>query len=85
MNRPSKFGMISFITLLAVVPAACSSSGTTRMKVSSMCERAGGTYSGGSCQPASKPLTAAQLCSAHGGAYHAGGDYCEVDNGMFWK
>jgi hypothetical protein len=53
-----------------VVPAACSSTGTTRMKVSST---------------ASRPRTAAQLCSGHGGVYHAGGDYCEVDNGMFWK
>ena len=39
----------------------------------------------GTCEPAPKPQTAAQLCANHGGVYMSGGDYCEVDNGMFWK
>ena len=76
--------MITLLGLFAVFAAACSSTGTTRVSMSSMCTASGGTYSGGTCQPASNPQTA-QLCVAHGGVYMAGGDYCEVDNSLFWK
>ena len=88
MDQRSKFGRISLVVLLALVPAACSStgtSGTSRVSMSSICKAAGGTYANGTCQPASNPQTAAQMCAAHGGVYMAGGDYCEVDNSLFWK
>lgn len=85
MNQPSKFWSILVVVLLALLPAACSSTGTSRLNVSSMCQRSGGTYAAGTCQPASNPMTAAQLCAAHGGVYVEGGDYCEVANSMFWK
>jgi len=76
---------IMLLGLVAVFATACTTGGTTRVSTSSMCKAAGGTYSGGVCQPASNPQTAAQLCAAHGGAYMAGADYCEVDNSMLWK
>jgi len=85
MDSRTKFRSALLVVLLSLVPLACSSSGTSRVKVSSMCEKSGGTYVGGTCQPASNPQTAAQLCSNHGGVYMAGGDYCEVDNSLFWK
>jgi hypothetical protein len=53
--------------------------------MNSMCKASGGTYSNGTCLPASNSQTAAQLCAAHGGQYFTGGDYCEVDNGLLWK
>jgi hypothetical protein len=85
MDQRSKLWRISLVVLLALLPAACSSAGTSRVSVSSMCKASGGTYVDGACQPASNPQTAAQLCAAHGGVYMAGGDYCEVDNSLFWK
>ena len=85
MDQRSKFLGISLVVLLGLVPAACSSTGTSRVSMSSICKATGGTYSDGTCQPAPNPQTAAQLCAAHGGVYTAGGDYCEVDNSMFWK
>jgi hypothetical protein len=85
MDQRSKFARISLVLLLALVPAACSSTGTSRVSMSSICKATGGTYANGTCQPAPGPQTAAQLCANHGGVYMAGGDYCEVDNSLFWK
>jgi hypothetical protein len=85
MGQRSKFRRISLVVLLALLTAACSSTGTRRVSMSSICKATGGTYSGGTCQPASSPQSAAQLCAAHGGVYMAGGDYCEVDNSLLWK
>ena len=85
MDSRTKFRSVLLVILLSLVPLACSSSGTSRVKVSSMCEKSGGTYVGGTCQPASKPMTSAQLCSAHGGTYDRAADLCEVDNGLIWK
>jgi len=85
MDQQLKFRRISLVVLLALLPAACSSTGTSRLSMSSLCKASGGTYMAGSCQPASNPQTAAQLCAGHGGVYVAGGDYCEVGNSMFWK
>jgi hypothetical protein len=85
MDQQSKFRRISLVVLLALLTAACSSTGTRRVSMSSICKATGGTYSGGTCQPASTPQNAAQLCAAHGGVYMAGGDYCEVDNSLLWK
>ena len=85
MESRKAFWRITLVGLLAVFAAACSSAGTTQVSMSSMCKASGGTYSGGTCQPASNPQTAAQLCASHGGQYMAGGDYCEVDNGLLRK
>ena len=85
MNWRSKVSRITVVALLALVPAACSSTGTSRISLSSLCQKSGGTYAAGSCQPASNPQTASQLCASHGGVYVEGGDYCEVANSMFWK
>ena len=85
MNQ--RFLTFPILALLALSTAACASSGsgTSRISMSSLCKKTGGTYVDGSCQPASSPQTAAQLCANHGGVYMAGGDYCEVDNSLFWK
>ena len=85
MEKLSKFLSISFIGLVALSAAACSSTGTSRISMGSLCQKGGGTYVNGTCQPASNPQTAAQLCANHGGTYMPGGDYCEVDNALFWK
>ncbi len=85
MDQRSKFLGISLVVLLGLVSAACSSTGTSRVSMSSICKATGGTYADGTCQPAPSPQTSAQLCAAHGGVYMAGGDYCEVANNMFWK
>jgi hypothetical protein len=86
MNQ-MKFGRISLVVLLALLPAACSSTGTGthRFSMSSICKASGGTYSNGACQPASTPQSAAQVCAAHGGVYSPGGEYCEIDNSLLFK
>jgi hypothetical protein len=85
MNSRTALWSVALVGLLSVSAAACSNTGTTRVSMGSMCQKSGGTYSGGTCLPPSNPQTAAQLCAAHGGQYMAGGDYCEVDNGLLWK
>jgi hypothetical protein len=85
MDQRLNFRTISAVALLALFAGACSSTGTSRVSMDSMCKSSGGTYSNGACQPAASPLTAAQMCAAHGGVYMAGGDYCEVDNSLLWK
>jgi hypothetical protein len=82
----SKFLRISLVALTALSAAACSSTGgTSRISTTSLCQKTGGSYVNGTCQPAASSLSAAQLCANHGGVYMAGGDYCEVDNSLFWK
>jgi hypothetical protein len=76
---------IALLGAVALSAAACSSTGTTRVSMNSMCKAAGGTYSGGTCAPADQVQTAAKLCAAHGGQFFEGGDYCEVDNSLLWK
>jgi hypothetical protein len=73
--------IITLAGLAVLSTAACSS--TTRVRSTTMCQAAGGTYANGTCQPASNPRTAAEMCKAHGGIYFAGGDYCEVEGD--WK
>jgi len=77
---------MSVVALVALFAAACSSTGgTSRISMANLCKKTGGNYVNGTCEPAPSAQTAAQLCANHGGVYMAGGDYCEVDNGMFWK
>ena len=80
-----RFLKLTLVALVAVSAAACSSTGTSRISMGSLCQKGGGTYVNGTCQPSSNPQTAAQLCANHGGVYMTGGDYCEVDNSLFWK
>ena len=78
MDSRMVFWRITLLGLLAVFAAACSSTGTTRVSMSSVCKASGGTYSGATCVPVySNVQTAAQLCAAHGGVFRAGGDYCD--------
>jgi len=78
MDPRMAFWRITLLGLLAVFAAACSSTSTTRVSMSSMCKASGGMYSGGTCVPVySNVQTAAQLCAAHGGVFRAGGDYCD--------
>jgi len=43
-----------------------------------MCEAAGGTYSGNTCNPGTpNAKTAAQMCQVHGGVYVPDLDMCE--------
>jgi hypothetical protein len=76
---------LRIITLggLAVLSTAACSSSPARLRSSTMCQAAGGTYANGTCQPATTSRTAAEMCRAHGGTYFAGGDYCEVEGA--WK
>ena len=73
--------IITLAGLAVLSTAACSS--TTRLRSSTMCQAAGGTYANGTCQPATTSRTAAEMCRAHGGTYFAGGDYGEVEGA--WK
>ena len=75
-----RMGALAGVLLLST--AACSS--TTRLSGANMCKSAGGTYSQGRCQPGGDARSAEQMCTAHGGTYFAGGDYCEV-GGPGWK
>jgi hypothetical protein len=73
--------MVAITSMTVLATAAC---GTKhRLSSSTMCRAVGGTYANGTCQPASSPRTAQQMCQAHGGIYFAGGDYCEVEGE--WK
>jgi outer membrane PBP1 activator LpoA protein len=87
MDQQPKFQRIALVVLLALVTAACSSTGTgtRRVSMSSICKATGGTYSGNMCQPAPSAQDPAKLCAAHGGVYYPGGEYCEVDNSLLWK
>jgi hypothetical protein len=84
MSIATALRMGALASTLLLATAACSSTRTTRLSSSSMCQAAGGTYSAGTCQPGGDIRTAQQMCAAHGGTYFAGGDYCEV-NGGGWK
>ena len=68
----------AIVALLALPLAACSSK--VRLKSSTMCQAAGGTYSGGTCNPgAVNARSALQMCQAHGGMYIADLDACEME------
>jgi hypothetical protein len=83
MNSRKGIGVVMIAGLAALSTAACSSAGKTRLTSSSICQAAGGTYSGGTCSPGRSPLTAQQMCAAHNGVYFSGGDYCEFEGS--WK
>ena len=45
-----------------------------------MCQAAGGTYSGNTCNPGTpNAKTATQMCQAHGGVYITALDVCEIE------
>ena len=67
----------AMVALLAMPIAACSSS--FKLKSSRMCQAAGGTYSGNTCNPGTpNSKTAQQMCQAHEGVYIADLDMCEM-------
>jgi len=68
----------AMVALLALPLAACSSS--LRLKSSRMCQAAGGTYSGNTCNPGTpNARSATQMCQAHDGTYLPGLDMCEME------
>ena len=68
---------MAMVALLVLPLAACSSS--MRLKSAKMCEAAGGTYSGNTCNPGtSNAKSARQMCDAHGGVYITDLDMCEM-------
>ena len=67
----------AMVALLALPLAACSSS--MRLKSARMCQAAGGTYSGNTCnQGTPNQKSAMQICQAHGGVYDSVLDMCEM-------
>ena len=68
----------AMVALLALPLAACSSS--MRLKSARMCQAAGGTYSGNTCnQGTPNAKSAMQMCQAHGGTYITALDMCEME------
>jgi hypothetical protein len=68
----------AMVALLALPLAACSSK--FRLQSAKMCQAAGGTYSGNTCNPgAPNAKTATQMCQAHGGTYITELDVCEIE------
>jgi len=68
----------AMVALLALPLAACSSS--MRLKSARMCQAAGGTYSGNTCNPGTpNAKSATQMCMAHGGVYIGALDMCEME------
>src|SRR5262245_28850939 len=70
----------AMVALLALPLAACS--GTAKLRTSSMCTAAGGTYntSDKTCDPGpgKNKKQAKEICDAHGGVYDTVLDMCEV-------
>ena len=67
---------MAMVALLVLPLAACS--GSMRLKSKTICEGAGGTYSGNTCNPGTaNAKSAMQMCQAHGGVYIADLDMCE--------
>ncbi len=51
-----------------------------RLQSAKMCQAAGGTYSGNTCNPGTpNARTATQMCQAHGGTYITALDMCEIE------
>ena len=68
----------AMVALLALPLTACSSS--FRLQSAKMCQAAGGTYSGNTCNPGTpNAKTATQMCQAHGGTYITALDMCEIE------
>ena len=77
MGSRNRLVKMAMVTLLVLPLAACSSS--MRLKSSKMCEAAGGTYSGNTCNPGTpNAKSATQMCQAHGGVYITDLDMCEM-------
>ena len=63
---------------LATLPLGCSGT-SVQLSSKRMCEAAGGTYAGTTCNPGTaNPRTAQQMCEAHGGTYLADLDVCQM-------
>ena len=70
--------ILALAGLAAFSTAGCSGT-SVQLSSKRMCEAAGGTYVGTTCNPGSaSPRTAKQMCDAHGGTYVADLDACQV-------
>src|SRR5262249_46300449 len=78
MARVTTLGVRMSVFVAALLLGACSST-SLELPSQRMCEAAGGTYVGTTCNPAgANPRTAKQMCDAHGGTYVAGLDVCRM-------
>ena len=81
---PKTMGLTKVLKILAVAGSAALTlagcSGTSvQLSSKRMCEAAGGTYAGTTCNAGSaSPRTAKQMCDAHGGTYVPDLDACQV-------
>jgi hypothetical protein len=70
---------ILLLTGFVTLPLTGCSSTSVQLSSKRMCEAAGGTYAGTTCNPgATNQRTAKQMCDAHGGTYMASLDVCEM-------
>ena len=77
MGSRNRLMKMAVVAMLVLPLAACSSS--MRLKSAKMCEAAGGTYSGNTCNPGTpNAKSATQMCQTHGGVYIADLDMCEM-------
>ena len=74
MRMTRLFGMMALVGLLALQLAAC---GGTKIHSKNLCAAAGGTYSGGACNPG-KAMKAVEMCQSQAGIYDYGTDTCEL-------
>ena len=72
-------GKVLAMAGLVLLPLAGCSSASVQLPSKRMCEAAGGTYVGTTCNPGgANPRTAKQMCDAHGGTYMADLDVCQM-------
>ena len=74
MSRPGPILALILAAGLAVGAAGCS------VDVASICQAAGGTYTGDTCTRSGEQA-AEDACAAGGGVYLAGQDRCEIGSG----
>jgi len=75
MRGTRLFGMTALGSLLAVQLTACAAGTTITSK--RLCEGAGGTYAGGTCNPG-KTMKAEEMCQFQAGFYNPSADTCEL-------
>jgi len=77
MKALQLLGKMVLVSIAVFLMVACSSSSRMKMSTKKLCEGAGGTYVGGTCNPGSSK-NAEAICQAHGGIYLAGEDNCDI-------
>ena len=75
MKIVRRFGLVALTCALAMQLAACAAG--TKITSKRLCEGAGGTYAGGTCNPG-KAMKAEQMCQFLAGFYNPSADTCEL-------